>query len=497
MSILSPVSAPTSFACDPLRRALAEGKRRAEQRRRPVLVSVAEPLPAIDPLAAFAAGTHTAQERLYWEHQDRRSGGRLALAGIGVAHQIVAEGRERFSAVAGAWRDLLDGALLTGGEDLCGVGPLLLGGFSFDPLRARTATWTGFPDALLTLPRFTLAAVGEECWLTTNVLVEPDGNAAAEAVLRARAELLIGAGHAVTHAPGKQAPYELEDVLPADQWRAMVARTAREIREERFAKVVLARQARLTLTNEDDRFDVAAALAHLRNAYPSSFLFAVAQPGSDPATERIFLSATPERLLHLHGGMMETSCLAGSIQRGASPEEDLLLGAQLLASAKDRREHAVVTDVLREALAPLCHTLTVPDAPVLLRLANVQHLHTPIHGRLAAQADGVPANILHLIERLHPTPAVGGFPRLEALQAIREREHLDRGWYAAPVGWLDRHGEGEFAVAIRSALLEGPREALLFAGCGIVGDSDPQSEYVESRIKMNAMLSALTSTKGQ
>ncbi|HET7034704.1 MAG TPA: chorismate-binding protein, partial [Thermomicrobiaceae bacterium] len=157
----------------------------------------------------------------------------------------------------------------------------------------------------------------------------------------------------------------------------------------------------------------------------------------------------------------------------------------LLASAKDRGEHAIVVRALAEGLAGICRELEMPAEPKLLSVANIHHLHTPLRARLQPGR-----TLLDAVERLHPTPAVGGWPRDPALRFIRAQEGLDRGWYAAPVGWLDRHGAGEFAVALRSALVEGA-SATLFAGCGIVADSDPDQEYAESAIKLRPMLSAL------
>ncbi len=177
--------------------------------------------------------------------------------------------------------------------------------------------------------------------------------------------------------------------------------------------------------------------------------------------------------------------LAGSIRRGVTDQEDHALGQQLLASAKDSGEHAVVVRVLAEGLRAVCADVQTPPAPQLLRLHNVQHLHTPITARVRTGR-----SVLDLVERLHPTPAVGGYPREAALRLIRDREGLDRGWYAGPLGWVDARGEGEFAVALRSALLRGS-EATLFAGCGIVADSQPESEYAESALKMRPLLAAL------
>jgi isochorismate synthase EntC len=516
MATVAPFGPATRLSRDALRRALDEGQRRARGRGRPILVSLAEAAAGLDPLAVFTAGLQLAAAPLYWE-ACTPAGERLALAGAGAAHTITADGPRRFAAVASAWRDLLDGAVIVAPSDPVRAGPLLLGGAGFDPLRPRAPIWQAFPDALYILPRFVMARGDAGDWLTTNVVVHPgeDCDLLAEATLRAWAELRAAgrrcmdlAGPGVALPPHPPADTLVEDRPSALEWQEMVADVAREIREGRFAKVVLARQARLHLlpATAPERAEPApagpervrgagigaravCALASLRRSYPTSFLFAIARPSSDGKGDAIFLGASPERLVRLREGMVEATCLAGSIRRGATAEEDTALGSALLASTKDGAEHAVVARMLREALSPLCPDLAMPSSPSLLRLANVQHLYTPIRGQLA-NGHG----ILDLVERLHPTPAVGGYPGLEALRAIREREPFDRGWYAAPVGWLDARQEGEFAVAIRSALLRdlpaGP-EALLFAGCGIMGDSDPAVEYQESRLKMRAMLGAL------
>jgi isochorismate synthase EntC len=167
------------------------------------------------------------------------------------------------------------------------------------------------------------------------------------------------------------------------------------------------------------------------------------------------------------------------------PDEDRGLSDWLLQSPKDRAEHAIVVGSIRETLSGVCSELNVAPSPTILTLSNVHHLFTPIVGRVLPGR-----NILDLVERLHPTPGVGGFPREPALELIRAWERLDRGWYAGPVGWLDRGGDGEFAVGIRSALLDGD-EATLFSGCGIVAASNPAREYAESCWKLRPVLAAL------
>jgi menaquinone-specific isochorismate synthase len=190
-------------------------------------------------------------------------------------------------------------------------------------------------------------------------------------------------------------------------------------------------------------------------------------------------------LVSLRGRRVRADCLAGTARRGGTPEEDERIGAALLADEKERREHAFVARGIEESLAPFSANVHHPDEPGLRRMANVQHLHTPIE----ATTDG-DRHVLELVEALHPTAATAGLPRQEALALIREQEPFSRGWYAGAIGWIDADGGGEFAVALRSGLL---REdvATLYAGCGIVTGSQAEREWVESEIKLAAMLYAL------
>jgi isochorismate synthase len=270
---------------------------------------------------------------------------------------------------------------------------------------------------------------------------------------------------------------QVDDLLPRWEWEALVEDAARACRNGALEKVVLARAVRARARGKP--FDPAVVLERLRDAYPNAYVFAVARG------PRCFLGATPERLVRLRDGAVDASCLAGSAPRGETPEEDARLGAALLASAKDRAEHAVVVRSVGAALEGVCREVRAPDVPRLLRLRNVQHLYTPVEGRVAG-----PTCVLDLVQHLHPTPAVGGYPRERALRFIHDREGLDRGWYAGPVGWLDRRGDGEFAIALRSALLHGA-EATLFAGCGIMAQSRGSDEYAETCLKLRPMLNAL------
>jgi isochorismate synthase len=278
---------------------------------------------------------------------------------------------------------------------------------------------------------------------------------------------------------GATAPARLElaHEEPGERaWRATVGRFAGAVGRGRLDKVVLARRVDL---RAPEPIDVPAVVRRLATAAPESTVFAI---GRD---DRTFLGATPERLVSTLGREFRTVAMAGSIGRGATEADDEGLAAELAASEKDREEHRIVVEMLRAALAPVAERLEIAPEPSVVRLRHIQHLSTIVDGRVPE-----PGALLELVERLHPTPAVGGAPRDLALELIEEQEGLDRGWYAGPVGWIDRRGDGEFVVAIRSGVVEG-RSASLFAGCGIVADSDPGREWEESSIKLRALASAL------
>ena len=225
--------------------------------------------------------------------------------------------------------------------------------------------------------------------------------------------------------------------------------------------------------------DVVDTLDRLSDTYPGCFRFLV-----EPGRGGTFFGATPERLVSLEGRTVQTEALAGSTGRGDTPAEDQWLASELQDSEKDVHEHELVTDAVRDQLTPLAASIRTGTRTVR-RLATVQHLRTPIQATLNRDE-----HVLSLVEALHPTPAVGGLPPDAALRTIRETEAFNRGWYAAPVGWFDAAGDGAFGVAIRSALAR-EDAATLFAGAGIVGDSDPDSEWDELQLKYRPVMDEL------
>ncbi|MDO8473837.1 MAG: isochorismate synthase, partial [Dehalococcoidia bacterium] len=267
------------------------------------------------------------------------------------------------------------------------------------------------------------------------------------------------------------------DLIPSqDAWLGWVSRALDSIRRGDLDKVVLAR--RKTLRGQS-AFSVEMALHRLRDVYPECTIFAV--DSSDSA----FIGATPERLARVEAGTLSLDCLAGSAPRGSGPYEDRVLEERLLQSPKERFEHAFVVKMAAGALNEICSDVHHNQVPEVLKLKTIQHLRTPFNGRLQPGRD-----ILDAVEQLHPTPAVGGVPTGRAVRLIRELEG-DRGWYSSPVGWVDPDGEGEFAVAIRSALVR-DNTATLFAGSGIVEGSDPREEFAETEVKFKPLIAALT-----
>ena len=480
---MSDPSSPPVAGPDPLAALLVEARLRARRAHRPVLVSRTEPAPDLDLLDALAraaapdygAPERTPTERCYWE----RPADDVAVAGVGAAVLLAPAGEGRFASAARAWQALLAGALVDDAGAPAPAGPALVGGFAFDPDGPRDERWRAFPASLLVLPRLQLTRVAGRTWLTTNVLVRADGMPDIDptALVRLRA-FFVGERAERPTAPPLAPPVdvvELTEVPAPDAWRASVGDAAAAVRAGWLEKVVLARELR---AHAPAPFAVGDALRTLRARYPECFVFAVWRG------PHVFLGASPELLARVEGRTVRAASLAGSAPRGRTPAEDAASVARLQASAKDLAEHGVVTRALRDALAELADDVQAPDAPALLTVSNVHHLQTMARGVLRPGK-----GLLDVAARLHPTPAVGGAPREEALRFVRDHEAIDRGWYAGPIGWIGRDG-GELAVALRSALVHGA-EASLFAGCGIMGDSTPEEEYAEAAVKLRPMREAL------
>lgn len=334
-----------------------------------------------------------------------------------------------------------------------GCGPVAIGALPFDP---------SFPGTVMVPSEIVGRAADGTAWHTS---VLPEG---AEGPGWAPRRPLSG--------PGRRCPpddFRLTAARPHDRWLEVIAEAVEAIGRGRLRKVVLAREVTVEANRPILPLDV---LGRLRSLYPSCMLFSVEG----------FVGASPELLVARSGDLVRAQPMAGTIPRSGDPVVDARLAAGLLASDKDREEHALVVDEVAAGLVPYCVSLDVPAEPSIIPLRNVSHLGTLLTGRLSSAAPSA----LGLANLLHPTPAVAGTPTTEALAYIAAVEGLDRGRYAGPVGWVDARGDGEWAVGVRSAELEGTR-ARLFAGVGVVGDSVPEAELAETQLKLQALLAAV------
>jgi salicylate biosynthesis isochorismate synthase/menaquinone-specific isochorismate synthase len=265
--------------------------------------------------------------------------------------------------------------------------------------------------------------------------------------------------------------------MPPEHYEQAVARAVQLIGEGRLEKVVLAREVQV---HAPRAYDPAAVFGVLREQFPSCFVLCVGRG------EAALVAASPELLVRREGQRVSTLALAGSTRRSADPAVDDHLGEQLLRDEGYREEHAIVARRIERTLRPHAVWVAAAPEPGLVRIANIQHLATPIRAQLAE-----PVEALDLAGLMHPTPAVGGEPLAAAAPLIPALEGLDRGWYSGPVGWTDATGDGEFCVALRCALLRGG-VARCYAGNGIVRASDPARELAETEIKLQALLPLLT-----
>jgi menaquinone-specific isochorismate synthase len=403
--------------------------------------------------------------RVHWSAPDG-----LEIVGGGVAARLRAEGPDRFDAVrAGADALFADHDF----DGPAAARPRVQGGVSFDVHDDRPP-WVGFPAALFVLPRVQLVRTDETTYLTVSAFDDDVGPGAVETRLEEIRDRIASLPAMI---PRGEPPGVVETRHRTDEreWKAQVRAAADRIADGELEKVVLALALAVEL---EEPVDVPSVLERLRRTYPECYRFLV-----QPTEAAAFFGAPPERLVAMQGRDVETEALAGSVARGETPEADAELAASLVESEKLQHEQRVVVDAICEQLEPLG---TVREGSQdVHRLATIQHLRTPIEATLDDDD-----HVLRIVEALHPTPAVGGLPPEAARDVIRETETFERGWYAAPVGWFDAAGDGEFAVAIRSGVAH-DREVDLFGGNGIVADSDPDAEWGEVQLKYRPILDEL------
>ena len=449
--------------------------RRARRSGREVLGGVTVPVASsLDPSAVAFASRRADEPWFCFEQPDR---GGAALAALGCVRRLEGAGAGRFDRAAAAWRELAGSAEADAPDGPAGAGLVAVGAFAFADDGGAAPHWAGFEAADLIVPEVALARRGDDVRLTLAVLAAPDDvpeELAARLERRAR-ELRADPLPLLDPAPAGR--FRIASVAPPEHYEAAVARAVERIRAGDFEKIVLAREVAVHAPADHD---AAAVFGVLRAAFSSCYVFCAGR--GDAA----FIAASPELLVRREGLRASTVALAGSTRRSADPAVDDHLGEQLMRSGKDREEQAIVTRRIARALRPHAVWVAAPDEPAIVKVANIQHLATPIRAQLTH-----PRSAIELAGLLHPTPAVGGEPHAAAAPRIPALEGIDRGWYAGPVGWTDANEDGEFCVALRCALLRG-REARLYAGVGVVRDSDPAAELAETEVKLGALLPVLS-----
>jgi salicylate biosynthesis isochorismate synthase len=444
----------------------------------PAFASVTVPVAAELDLSAAVLRARRAGDGFWCMEQPDRDG--FALAALGQAAVIEREGPDRFAEAARRARELGRRAFAddpAGDRSApAGSGPVFVGGFAFAPDGGATPEWSSFAPARLVLPEVALARHRDEARLT--VCARVDGDEHPDAVLdrvRERLGELRPASMPLID-PDPVERVRVASAAPPSHFEEAVRRATERIAGGELQKVVLAREVRV---HAPGQLDPAPVFGALREVFPACYSYLAGTP------EGAFVGASPELLVRREGARAQTVALAGTTRRSADPAVDDLLGEQLLRSAKDRGEHTIVARRIERTLDPVSLWTAVADDPGLVKVHNVQHLATPIRAQLRE-----PLAAVELAGLLHPTPAVGGEPREAALPLIPALEGLDRGWYAGAVGWTDLSEDGEFCVALRCALLR-ERVAHLYAGCGIVRDSEPSAELAESEVKLQALLPLL------
>lgn len=453
-------------------------QREAKVREHPQLASITLRVKHIDPLAVLQSIYEPGERHFYLERPQSEE----ALAGAEAVLEHRCSGENRFASCRDFARQVLEHTIAIGDLDMSFAGPHFFGAFTFFDEEEQDAT--SFAPAGFFVPRWQVGRRQGEYVAVANALVEET------TPLEPLVAKILGAHGKFSsfeygeHGSGEtqvRSDSRLEEVGGADWFEQAVGDALHRIGDGAYEKIVLARA--IDLCRKDTYFEPLDVLNTLREKYPSCYAFSLAN-----GKGQSFIGATPERLLKVAEQRLFTEALAGSAPRGNSAREDASLGAALLASDKDIREHLMVIDSISRRLLSLNIQPNVTEQSRLLRLLNVQHLLTPIEALLPEGR-----HLLDVLAVLHPTPAVGGMPRIAAREDIRRLEPFTRGLYAGTSGWFDYRGNGEMVVNIRSALMNGFR-ARVYAGAGIVRGSNPQKEKQETDLKLKALLEALQPT---
>jgi len=371
------------------------------------------------------------------------------LVGFGEYKRFEVKGEDRFLVARNWWNEQLSDFLIQNNVHGIGTGPILFSSFSFDPNE----------PSVLIIPEIVLGHKNGKSWITwIGNKSQPDITQISNSAISSEISWQKGS-------------------ISEEKWREQVSAAITAIKSNQLEKVVLARDLNAT---SNTTIDIRNLMQRLEIEYPSTWLFLVDG----------LIGATPELLVRLNKSLVTSRVLAGTIRKSGNEDRDLALAASLAKSSKDLEEHEYAVKSVADALAPFCSSTNVPESPFVLHLSNVMHLATDVTGVLNDSAKQ--ADIFTLVEKLHPSAAVCGTPTEVAKKLIASLEEMNRGRYSGPVGWIDAHGDGEIAIALRCGQLSADHKSIrIFAGCGIVAGSDPANEYAESQAKLMPMRTAL------
>lgn len=426
----------------------------------------------IDPLSILQSIHNPYESHLYLEQPYSKE----AVAASESLAEASFQGVSRFDRAKAFAHDIISNTTFIGDSHLPFAGPYFFAAFSFFD---EVSSTSGFPAAYVFFPRFHFACSKGVSSAVANVLLDEaiDIEALANTIFSAYSKL-SNFEYAISQKENTVSKVLNFSKIGGDDWyEETIKKGIKTLKLENIQKIVLARTLDL---EADSSFNPLISLDNIRNAYPQCHACSIAN-----GKNQSFITAPPERLIKVCDGYLYTEAVAGSAPRGSNMQEDAFYSKELLNNKKEREEHHIVVEYILQKLSSLGIKATYPLTPRILKLANLQHMHTPIKAPLPKNM-----HILDLVKLLHPTPAVGGVPSGKALSVIKKVENFDRDLYAGPIGFFNAKGEGEFIVGIRSALINTKR-ARLYAGCGIVPASNPKKENEETFLKFQAILKHL------
>jgi menaquinone-specific isochorismate synthase len=435
------------------------------------IVSVSLEIDLVDPLVVLDKLAQVNEINFYFENKGKGE----AIAAIDSVTELYIDGSDRFSKAEYFIKNSLQNIITFRNKSQPFSGPHFFCYFSFFP--QNTQADYPFPSATIFLPRWQIAVKHKRCVLVMNSIINANVNITRLIqTLFNKIDSVISFKYYSPNLENFPAIFQKEAVTNAAHFKRSVSSALNKIHSHHLTKIVLADALDVSSHNH---FNLFKSLNNLRQIHPNCYIFSTSN-----GKGQNFIGASPERLISIYEQQLITDALAGSAPRGKTPAEDATHANRLINSEKEKHEHSLVIDFITQRLTQI-GLLPQVLPPRLRQLSNIQHLWTPISAL-------VPANVhpLKIVSQLHPTPAVAGAARDIACAEIRRYENFERGLYAAPLGWIDSEGNCEFIVGIRSALIDGDR-ARLYAGAGIVAGSDPEKEFAEVQLKLQALLKAL------